>query len=60
MKKVTLLLTLAVLTIGCSIQQENIMLKEWNTPFRTPPFNEIKDEHFMPAFIAAMEAEKTS
>ena len=34
------------------------MLKEWNTPFQTPPFDEIKDEHFMPALLEAMEAEK--
>jgi peptidyl-dipeptidase Dcp len=58
MKKVMYLFTLTVLTIGCSVKQENIMLKEWNTPFQTPPFDEIKDEHFMPAFLEAMEAEK--
>ena len=58
MKKAMYLFTLTVLTIGCSIQQDNIMLKEWNTPFQTPPFDEIKDEHFMPAFLEAMEAEK--
>jgi peptidyl-dipeptidase Dcp len=58
MKKAMYLFTLTVLTIGCSVKQENIMLKEWNTPFQTPPFDEIKDEHFMPAFLEAMEAEK--
>jgi len=58
MKKAMYLFTLTVLTIGCSVKQENIMLQEWNTPFQTPPFDEIKDEHFMPAFLEAMEAEK--
>lgn len=58
MKKAMYLFTLAVLTIGCSVRQDNIMLQEWNTPFQTPPFDEIKDEHFMPAFLEAMEAEK--
>ncbi|MHC4324784.1 MAG: M3 family metallopeptidase, partial [Planctomycetota bacterium] len=58
MKKVMYVFILAVLTIGCSVRQDNIMLKEWNTPFQTPPFDEIKDEHFMPAFLEAMEAEK--
>jgi peptidyl-dipeptidase Dcp len=58
MKETMYLFTLAILTIGCSVQPENILLQEWNTPFRTPPFDEIKDEHFMPAFLTAMEAEK--
>lgn len=28
----------------------NPFLEEWHTPFGVPPFDEIKDEHFMPAF----------
>ena len=28
--------------------------KEWKTPHGTYPFNEIKDEHYMPAFEEAM------
>jgi len=28
---------------------------EWETPFGMPPFNEIKDEHYMPAFEKGME-----
>jgi peptidyl-dipeptidase Dcp len=59
MKEVTYLLTMAILTIGCSVQPENILLKEWKTPFQTPPFDEIKNEHFMPAFLEAMESEIT-
>ena len=58
MKEVMYLFTLAILTIGCSVQPENILLQKWNTPFQTPPFDEIKDEHFMPAFLETMEAEK--
>ncbi|MHC4557546.1 MAG: M3 family metallopeptidase [Planctomycetota bacterium] len=58
MKETMYLFSLAILTIGCSVQPENILLQEWNTPFHTPPFEEIKDEHFMPAFLTAMEAEK--
>jgi len=33
------------------------MLQEWDTPFQTPPFDEIKSEHFMPVFLDAMKAE---
>jgi len=58
MEKMMYLFTLIILTIGCGIQAENLMLQEWDTPFQTPPFNEIKDEHFMPAFLETMKAEK--
>ncbi|MHC4604911.1 MAG: M3 family metallopeptidase, partial [Planctomycetota bacterium] len=58
MKKAMYSFILAILTIGCSVQPENMLLQDWETPFRTPPFDEIKSEHFMPAFLEAMEAEK--
>ncbi len=58
MKKMMYLFTLIILTIGCGIQAENPLLQEWDTPFQTPPFDEIKDEHFMPAFLETMKAEK--
>ncbi len=34
---------------------KNPLLQEWNTPFGVPPFNEIKEEHFEPAFEFAMQ-----
>jgi len=38
---------------------DNPLLTDWNTPHQTPPFDEIKTEHFMPAFRYAIEvAEK--
>ena len=52
------LVALLLLIIGCSTQQENPLLQEWDTPFQTPPFDEIKNEHFMPAFLEGMKAEK--
>jgi len=58
MKKTMYFFTLIILTIGCGTQPGNPLLQEWDTPFRTPPFNEIKNEHFMPAFLEAMKAEK--
>ena len=57
MKEAMCFLTLAVVTAGCSVPSENVLLQEWETPFQTPPFDEIKSEHFMPAFLTAMEAE---
>ena len=33
----------------------NPLLAPWNTPFELPPFDLIKDDHFAPAFEAAMD-----
>ncbi|MEJ1730560.1 dipeptidyl carboxypeptidase II, partial [Escherichia coli] len=35
--------------------KNNPLLQEYDTPFQTPPFDEIKTEHFMPAVREAME-----
>ena len=58
MKETMCFLALAVVTAGCGVQRENVLLQEWKTPFQTPPFDEIKSDDFMPAFLAAMEAER--
>lgn len=58
MKQTVYLLTLAIITVGCSVQPENVLLQKWETPFQTPPFEEIKTEQFMPAFLEAMAVEK--
>ena len=34
---------------------DNPFEQKWETPFGVPPFNEIKDEHYMPAFKKGME-----
>ena len=69
MKKFTLF-TLALCFILCLNAQNDLstmsndiknnpLIKNWETPYQTPPFNEIKTEHFMPAFKYAIEtAEK--
>ncbi|MCP4609505.1 MAG: M3 family metallopeptidase [Planctomycetes bacterium] len=59
MNKIMYLLTVIILAISSNIQADNLLLKEWDTPFLTPPFDEIKDEHFMPALLEAMKAEKS-
>ena len=58
MKTLMCLCALIIVAAGCSTQPENVLLQEWGTPFETPPFDDIQDEHFMPAILAAMEAEK--
>ena len=34
----------------------NPLLATWTAPFKTPPFGDIKPEHFAPAFEAALSA----
>jgi len=57
-----LILMLLAPGIGLGAAEEatvktNPLLKEWKTPFGVPPFGEIKEEHFMPAFEAGMAAQ---
>jgi peptidyl-dipeptidase Dcp len=33
----------------------NPFFQEWNTPYEVPPFMDIKDEHYMPAYQKGME-----
>jgi peptidyl-dipeptidase Dcp len=36
-------------------KMNNPFFQEWKTPFGTPPFSEIKNEHFMPAYEEGMK-----
>lgn len=38
--------------------EENPLVKPWNTPFQTPPFKQIKPEHYLPAFTYAIKLAK--
>ena len=40
-------------TTALSNPQDNPLLRPWQTPFETPPFDEIRPEHFLPAFEQA-------
>jgi len=51
MKKVSLFLIFAGLLFwACSKQGKNPFFSDYNTPFNTPPFEKIKEEHYLPAF----------
>lgn len=52
------LCVLACMTSCNNMEQENPLLSEWNTPYQIPPFEQVKPEHYMPAYLKAMEAEK--
>ena len=36
----------------------NPFFEEWNTPFGVPPFDRIRDEHFLPALHKAVEEQR--
>ena len=38
-----------------SAQNSNPFFDQWNTPFGTPPFDKIKNEHYLPAFKAGID-----
>jgi len=46
-----------LLLAGCGQQPKNPFSVEWETPFGTPPFDEIRNEHYIPAFQEAMNAQ---
>ena len=65
MKKFVLLLVLAALLVwSCTGKKEEVIVSEnpffsdWDTPFQTPPFEKIKEEHYLPAMKKGMEQQK--
>ena len=57
MRKEILTITIAMTLSLPGFAQDNPFFKEWSTPFGVPPFNEIKIEHFWPAYQAGMAEE---
>jgi peptidyl-dipeptidase Dcp len=54
-------LVVSTVATGCErfrAMRENPLLVEWDTPFGVPPFDDIKDEHYLPAFRTAMEQQR--
>ena len=62
MKKLALItLVLSMFAWSCTqkvADNENPLLAEWDTPFKVPPFEKVKLEHFVPAFEEAMKVHK--
>ncbi len=44
--------------MGCSKKNPNPFYNEYDTPFKTPPFTEVKMEYYMPAFTDGIQQEK--
>ncbi len=54
MKKLSLILISTLVCIMTNAENPFFNYKNWDTPHGTYPFNEIKAEHYMPAFEEAM------
>ena len=60
MKRIVVIFTFLLAMINLSCQRHadralNPLVEEWTTPFGVPPFDEIKLEHYGPAFEEAMK-----
>ena len=59
MKNFTLFALSIILLSACNPTGTNMsnnpLLQEFNTPFQTPPFDQIEPEHYKPAFMEAMK-----
>ncbi len=55
MKNKGVLILIFVLSLGMSRAEENPLLKPFTGPHETSPFEQIKNEHYMPAFKKAIE-----
>ncbi len=61
MKKLFLILIpLCMILTGCkqAVVEDNPFFVEWDTPFGAPPFGEIQDDHFLPAYMEAIRQHK--
>ena len=56
MRSLPILAGLSVLPMAA--QEASPFFQEWKTPFGVPPFAQIKEEHFLPAFKEGMSRQK--
>ena len=66
-KKLINMIALSVITLAsCTskpeqkteVEKPNPFLTEYTTPFQVPPFDQIKNEHYMPAFEAGIKEQQ--
>jgi len=57
MKKL-ILFAIPLLMMNCTTKETNPLLSEWDTPFQTPPFSQITEDHYLPAIKQGIEENK--
>lgn len=56
MKKIySIIIVVLIMSVQAFSQGDNPLLKAYGTPFNVPPFDKIKNEHYIPAIKTAME-----
>ncbi|MCR5115616.1 MAG: M3 family metallopeptidase [Bacteroidales bacterium] len=55
MKKILIVMAIVTLAGTAAAQKGNPFLREWNTPYGVPPFDQIKVEHYLPAIEAGIK-----
>ena len=58
MKRLFLPAIICLMMTACQQQSNNPFLGAYNTPFDVPPFEQIKNEHYMPAFEEGIKQQK--
>lgn len=48
-------MTIATTALPAAGQTNNPLLQDWKTPHQTPPFSQIRNEHYVPAMRAAIK-----
>ena len=54
-KKSVIILAASCMMYACAPKADNPFYTEYQTPFGTPPFDEIKMEHYEPAFLKGIQ-----
>ena len=58
MKRLFLPALICLMMTACQQQNSNPFLGDYNTPFDVPPFEQIENEHYMPAFVEGINQQK--
>ena len=58
MKRLFLPAIICLMMTACQQQTSNPFLSAYNTPFDVPPFEQIENEHYMPAFEEGIKQQK--
>lgn len=58
MKKFFLIIIAGLLFWICAKDDVNPFFSEFDTPFKTPPFDKIKEDHYLPAFMEGIKQQK--